>query len=146
MMKYKKMLQNKENIVTFDVLVNVHESKTVYISHHVLLSCIDHRQGSRYRFELHHITTHKTGIEKCKDPRKMFSDFHLIKISKALGSTSSILISLSLFSAKGPSSMALNTADLSTRGGILVEMLSVKGSRPTCEQNKCLISFTLHRY
>ena len=55
---------------------------------------------------------------------------YLIKISKALGSTSFTLIVAFLFSAKGPSNMALKTGDLRDKISDLASILSVNGSLP----------------
>ena len=55
---------------------------------------------------------------------------YLTRISKALGSTSVMTIILSIFSARGPSSMALNTGDLSTSTAYFTAISSVWGSAP----------------
>ena len=53
-----------------------------------------------------------------------------MRISKALGSTSLITIILSLFSARGPSSIALKTGDLSASIPDLAGIFSVHGETP----------------
>ena len=53
-----------------------------------------------------------------------------MRISKALGSTSLMTIILSLFSARGPSSIALKTGDLSASIPDLAGIFSVHGDTP----------------
>ena len=57
-----------------------------------------------------------------------------MRISKALGSTSLMTIILSLFSARGPSNIALKTGDLSASIPDLAGIFSVHGETPICKK------------
>ena len=69
------MLQNQENNITVDVLVDELKSEVINPLHHVLLSHIDHRQGSLNGLEFDNIAGYEAGKRNQNDYVYLFGLF-----------------------------------------------------------------------